>query len=48
MIEKESEIAGLTLNDALTECVTRGWQSFKADWVKPKQQQVEMTYSRAC
>ena len=47
MIEKESEIAGLTLNDALTECVTRGWQSFKADWVKPKQQ-AEMTYSRAC
>ena len=48
MIEKESEIAGLTLQDALTECVTRGWQSFKADWVKPKQQQAEMTYSRAC
>ena len=37
MIEKESELAGLTLQDALTECVTRGWQSFKADWVKPKQ-----------
>jgi hypothetical protein len=48
MIEKESELAGLTLNDALTECVTRGWQSFKADWIKPKQQQAEMTYSRAC
>ena len=48
MIEKESEIAGLTLQDALTECVTRGWQSFKADWVKPKQHQAEMTYSRAC
>ena len=48
MIEKESELAGLTLNDALTECVTRGWQSFKAEWIKPKQQQAEMTYSRAC
>jgi hypothetical protein len=48
MIEKESELAGLTLQDALTECVTRGWQSFKADWVKPKQHQAEMTYSRAC
>lgn len=48
MIEKESEIAGLTLQDALTECVTRGWQSFKAEWVKPKQHQIEMTYTRAC
>ena len=48
MIEKESELAGLTLQDALTECVTRGWQSFKADWIKPKLQQADMTYSRAC
>ena len=48
MIEKETEKTDLTLNQVLQECVTRGWQSFKADWMKPKQHQVEMTYSRAC
>jgi hypothetical protein len=25
------------LDRALTECVTRGWQSFKADWVREEQ-----------
>ena len=34
----EAEKAGWTLEKALTECVVRGWQSFKAEWVadKPK------------
>ena len=36
-IRKEAEKAGWTLDDALTECVVRGWQSFKADWVTQKQ-----------
>jgi len=31
---KQAEKAGLTLEQALSECCTRGWQSFKADWVK--------------
>jgi hypothetical protein len=26
--------AGWTLEDALAECVARGWRGFKADWVK--------------
>jgi hypothetical protein len=26
--------AGWTLEDALTECVARGWRGFRADWVK--------------
>ena len=45
-IEREAETAGWTLEDALTECVSRGWQGFKADWVQPKQ--TEITYQRAC
>jgi uncharacterized protein YdaU (DUF1376 family) len=45
-IEREAQTAGWTLEDALTECVSRGWQGFKADWVQPKQ--TEITYQRAC
>lgn len=29
--------AGLKMDDLLTEWETRGWKSFKADWIKPKQ-----------
>jgi uncharacterized protein YdaU (DUF1376 family) len=36
-IAKEAQKAGWTLEQALTECVVRGWQSFKADWVVAKQ-----------
>jgi hypothetical protein len=36
-IEREALKAGWSLNDALAESVARGWQSFKADWVKEKQ-----------
>lgn len=32
-ITKQAELAGWTLEQALTESITRGWQSFKADWV---------------
>jgi DNA-binding MarR family transcriptional regulator len=35
-ISKEAEKAAMHIEEALTECVTRGWQSFKADWMKPK------------
>jgi hypothetical protein len=35
-LAKEAKTAGVSLNDALKECVLRGWQSFKADWVSPK------------
>lgn len=38
-IEKEAKKAGWSLEDALTEIVTRGWTSFKADWVTKQQQQ---------
>ena len=34
-IRSEAEKAGLSLEQALAVCCTRGWQSFKADWAKP-------------
>lgn len=37
-IEREADAAGWTLDEAITECVTRGWQGFKADWVQKVQQ----------
>jgi hypothetical protein len=35
-IEREAKLAGWTLEQALVEVVSRGWQGFKADWVKGK------------
>ena len=32
-INSEAKKAGWTLEKALEECVVRGWQAFKADWV---------------
>jgi uncharacterized protein YdaU (DUF1376 family) len=32
-IKREADKAGWTLNAAITECVARGWQGFKAEWV---------------
>ena len=32
-IAAEAEKAGWSLEQALIECVMRGWQAFKADWV---------------
>lgn len=33
-IDREAKAAGWTLEAALQECCLRGWQGFKADWVK--------------
>lgn len=33
LIINQAELAGWSLNDAISEAVARGWQSFKADWV---------------
>jgi uncharacterized protein YdaU (DUF1376 family) len=33
VIEREAMKAGWTLNQALAECVSRGWTGFKAQWV---------------
>lgn len=35
-IEREAGLVGWTLNQAITEMVARGWQGFKANWVKEK------------
>lgn len=35
-IRHEAELANYTLEEALDECVCRGWQGFKAEWVMPK------------
>ena len=34
---KEAGKAGWTVEDAVRECIGRGWKSFKADWVTSKQ-----------
>jgi len=34
MIQREAQKAGWSLDAALRECVARGWQSFKAEWVQ--------------
>jgi len=43
-IQNEADNAGWTLEEAITECVSRGWQGFKAEWVYKPQE----TYQRAC
>jgi len=35
-IEREAKKAEMSLQDALVTCIERGWQGFKADWVKEK------------
>jgi hypothetical protein len=35
-IRSEAEKIGWTLEQAMSECVARGWRGFKADWIKPK------------
>jgi uncharacterized protein YdaU (DUF1376 family) len=42
-IANEAEKAGWTLEQALAECVARGWRGFKADWVAEKQTQNGLT-----
>jgi len=35
-IQRESDKAGWTLEQALSECAARGWRGFKAEWVADK------------
>ena len=37
-MQEQAELAGWTLEQAMSECCVRGWQAFKAEWVaeKPK------------
>jgi hypothetical protein len=36
-IQREADKAGWHLQQALQECVARGWQGFKAEWVSARQ-----------
>jgi hypothetical protein len=36
-IQEQADLAGWTLENVLKEICARGWQSFKAEWVAPKQ-----------
>lgn len=36
LLRKEAEKAGITFSYAIQECVTRGWQGFKASWFADK------------
>ena len=38
MIQAQAELAGWTMEQALTESMTRGWRGFKAEWVKNQAQ----------
>ena len=43
-IQREAEKAGWTLEQALTEIVSRGWRSFKAEWVKEKSNEQKKSF----
>lgn len=36
VMQREAKLAGWTLEQAMTESVMRGWQGFKAEWVKAR------------
>jgi uncharacterized protein YdaU (DUF1376 family) len=36
-IANQAGLAGISLEAALQECCIRNWQSYRADWIKPKQ-----------
>lgn len=47
-IKREADKAGLTLQDALHTCCTRGWRGFKAEWVadsKPARQAQTLSFA---
>ena len=39
---KEAKIANMSLNDVLKECLLRGWQSFKGEWMLKKHTVVDI------
>ena len=44
-IQKEADLAGWSLENALSEIVARGWRGFKAEWVKDKPQEKLLTFA---
>lgn len=43
-IEREAEIAGITVEDAIKHCCERGWVGFKADWIKREEVKTKDTF----
>lgn len=37
-VQREAQKAGMSMNDALVTCCTRGWAGFKAEWVTTSNQ----------
>ena len=46
-IYKQAKKAGISLNKALEICCARGWEGFKADWVKDKPGQQLTAYQQS-
>jgi len=43
--QKEADLAGWSLEKALSETVARGWRGFKAEWVKDKQSDKVLSFA---
>lgn len=41
-LRHEASLAKMSLNDVINECVVRGWQSFKAEWIAGKQNPADL------
>ena len=46
-IQREADIAGVTLESALTTCCERGWQGFKAEYLADKSSATETVYQKS-
>lgn len=46
-IYKQAQKAGISLNKALEICCARGWEGFKADWIKDKPGQQLTAYQQS-
>jgi hypothetical protein len=44
-IQKQADIAGWSLEDALNEVVVRNWQSFKAEWVAKPENKADQVFT---
>lgn len=42
--QRESDIAGISINDAIRISIERGWRGFKAEWIKNSQQPLAQNY----
>lgn len=43
-IEREAEIAGISVEDAIKHCCERGWVGFKAEWIKREEPKIKESF----